>query len=551
MEVFEKTYCDYAFLNGKVITADNQNSISDAIAVKGNKVLWVGTNDEVNRLISEKSRVFNLDGRTVMPGVNDTHFHPILSGLLGDELDSGMINTNFKHCPTLESMFEKLRYAVSQKSKGEWISMMGYEPLLFQDEKRHPTIAELDEIAPENPVHCMHGGGHICMYNTKALEHLGIFKPEDADKWPADEVEVVDGKLTGQLRGHTHFKLWGKVEYTAEMQTNAAMKSYQKCIENGITSIGDMGECGRTSYRLMQKLSKDRKFKVRVNMGLHSIFGKEYSLSDNEHWMSLGFTTGLGDEYFRVGPCKFMIDGGSGGPSCATRQPYSHQPEMVREKGWNRQECSDYLWQIFQSGNQATAHAIGDEAIEYMVEGYERCYESDPEKVRELRNRIEHCTLVDQDLIDRMAKMNICPSVNAGMVQMLGANYMKFYGERNTYLGALRSMIDAGVMCSLHSDSPSGPIGLNTIDGAVNRYDRVQNVQCDKTQAVTVLEAIKIATFNGAYSSFEENIKGSLENGKLADLIVLSDDILSIDPMLINQLKVELTMIDGEIVYQA
>lgn len=551
MEALKRNWCDTAFLNGKVITVDADDRICEAVGIKDNKILWVGTDEEVREFIHEDTKVYDLKGRTLMPGINDTHFHPILNGLLGTTLDSGMIDTTKKNCPTLASLFDKLKEAVSQREKGQWISMMGYEPLLFEDEKRHPTLEELDAIAPDNPVHCMHGGGHICMYNTKALEHLEIYGPEDAENFPPDEVEVADGKLTGQLRGHTHFKLWGKVDYTEEMQTRAAMKSYEKCIENGITSIGDMGEAGKTSYKLMQRLTHEKKFKVRVSMALHSIFGKEYSLAENGSWMDLGFTTGLGDEYFRVGPSKFMIDGGSGGPSCATREPYSHDPTMVREKGWTRQETSDYLWDIYQSGNQATAHAIGDEAVEYMIEGYERCFADDPEKVRSLRNRIEHCTLVDQDLIDRMARMNIIPSVNAGLVQMLGANYMKFYGERNAYLGALRSMLDAGVKCSLHSDAPSGPVGLNTIDGAVNRYDRVQNVQCDTTQAVTPAEAIRVATYNGAYSTFEEEIKGSLEPGKLADMIVLSDDILSIDPMDIVDLKVDLTMIDGEIVYEA
>ena len=141
------------------------------------------------------------------------------------------------------------------------------------------------------------------------------------------------------------------------------------------------------------------------------------------------------------------------------------------------------------------------------------------------RHRIEHCTLVDQDLIDRMAKMNICPSVNAGLVFKLGANYAKFYGpERNKYLGALKSMMEAGIKCSLHSDAPSGPCGLECIDGAVNRYDHVQNVQCDRTQAVSVMDAIRCATINGAYSSYEENIKGSLEVGKDADITVWDDD---------------------------
>lgn len=543
--------CDHAFLNGSVVSVDATDTIHEAIGIKGNRILWAGTNEEVREFIGEDTIVHDLQGKTLMPGINDTHFHPILSGLLGSTVDSGMIDTTTKNCPTLAEMFNKLRKALETREPGQWVSMMGYEPMLFKDEQRHPTLRELDEIAPENPVHCMHGGGHICMYNSRALEQLGIFSAEDAAKFPKDEVEVVDGKLTGQLRGHTHFKLWGKVDYTEDMQTRAAMKSYQLCIENGITSIGDMGEAGKTSYRLMQKLTRQRQFKVRVNMALHSIFGKEYSLTDNDHWMELGFTSGLGDEYFRVGPSKFMIDGGSGGPSCATREPYSHDPDMVREKGWGRQETSDYIWKLYQAGNQITAHAIGDEAIEFMIEGFERCFQDDPEFFRSMRHRIEHCTLVDQDLVDRMAKMNICPSVNAGLVQMLGANYMKFYGERNQYLGALRSMLDAEVMCSLHSDSPSGPVGLNTLDGAVNRYDRVQNVQCDRTQAVTVLEAIRVATCNGAYSTFEEGIKGSLEPGKLADLIVLSDNILEIDPMDIVGLTVELTMIDGEIVYKA
>ena len=207
------------------------------------------------------------------------------------------------------------------------------------------------------------------------------------------------------------------------------MKSYETAIQNGITSVGDMGECGPVSYRTMQRLTREIKFKIRVNMAIHSIFGKPFSKEENDHWMGLGFTTGLGDAHFRVGPCKFMIDGGSGGPSCATREPYSHDPTLVREKGWGRQETIDYIKALADAGNQATAHAIGDEAVEYMVEGYEALYAEDPEKTKARRHRIEHCTLVDQDLIDRMAKMNICPSVNAGMVQYLGANYMKFYGD--------------------------------------------------------------------------------------------------------------------------
>jgi len=151
-----------------------------------------------------------------------------------------------------------------------------------------------------------------------------------------------------------------------------------------------------------------------------------------------------------------------------------------------------------------------------------------------------------------MAKLNICPSVNISAIQKLGSKVSEYYGgeERSRYLCAIKSMLDAGVVCSLHSDYPSYETGIAMIDAAVNRYDRTSNIQCDRTQAVSVLKAIRCATQNGAYATHEENIKGSIAPGKFADMIVLSDDITAIDPMDINNLKVDLTMIDGKVVYE-
>jgi len=546
--LFDFSYVDIAFKNGKVILVDENDGLAEAVAVKGNKIVFAGTNEDLEKIIDEKTKVIDLKGRTLMPGINDTHFHPILTGMIGTELDSAMVDTFNRNCKSLADMLELVKKVAKIKKPGEWISMMGYEPSLFP-EQRHPTIEELDNAAPDNPVHCMHGGGHICMYNSKALEYLDVYGPEDAEKYPEHEVEVKDGKLTGMVRGHTHFKLWSSVVYTEEQQRVAAMKSYKLLIENGITSISDCGECGATSYHVMQKLCRERTFKVRSNMFLHSIFGKPYSYADVERWLALGFMSGLGNEYFRVGTLKFMIDGGSGGPSCLTREPFSHDPDLPREKGWEREEVAEYIKRLNAAECQVTAHAIGDEAIEYMVEGYEKAFVDNPRP--DLRHRIEHCTIVDQDLVERMAKLNLCPSVNVSSIQKLGSKFKKFYGEeRNKYIAAIRSMIDAGVMCSLHSDKPSYETGMALLDAAVNRYDRSVNEQCDKTQAVTVMEAIRCMTYNGAYATFEENIKGSIEPGKLADLTVLSEDILAIDPMELYNVKVDMTMIDGEIVYE-
>ena len=543
---FDFSYVDIAFKNGKVITVNEKDEICEAVAIKGNKIVFVGSNEDLEKIIDEKTKVYDLNGRTLMPGMIDTHIHPFLIGLLGTDPDSPMISLFGDRIKSIADIKNEIDKVLAIKKPGEWVSMWGYEaPNLI--EKRDPTIEELDAFAPENPVQCMEGSGHKSMFNSKALETIGIYTAEDAKKYPEGDVEVKDGKLTGMVYGVTLFLLWSKVEYSAAAMEKAALYSNDLFIKNGLTSIHDMGACDKPSYHAMQKLCRERKFKPRVYMALHSIYGKPFSKEDNAHYLALGLTPGLGDEYFKIGSNKFMIDGGSSGPSCYTREPYDHDPTMHRETAWTKDEVADYIKLINDAEGQATAHAIGDGAVEWMVEGYEKAFETNPRP--DLRHRIEHCTLTDQDLIDRMAKMNICPSVNAGIVAKNGGNYERFYGKRNDYFGALKSMIDAGMKPSLQSDAPSGPFGIECLDGAINRYDRVRNIQCNQKQAVSVLEAIRIATLYGAYGAYEENIKGSLEVGKLADMIVLSDDILSIDKMDIINLKVDLTMIDGEVCY--
>ena len=165
---------DTAFINGSVITVNEKDEIAEALGIAGNRIACVGAGRDIEQFVTENTRVIDLAGRTLMPGIIDTHFHPILTGLLGSHHDSGMIDTTRSQCGSLSEMLDMLREAAGRKKPGEWISMMGYEPELFSDERRHPTICELDAIAPENPVHCMHGGGHICMYNTLASHILTL-----------------------------------------------------------------------------------------------------------------------------------------------------------------------------------------------------------------------------------------------------------------------------------------------------------------------------------------------------------------------------------------
>jgi predicted amidohydrolase YtcJ len=545
---FDFSYVDIAFKNGKVITINGNDDIEQAVGIKGNRIVFVGSNEDLEKIVDDTTRIIDLGGRTLSPGFIDTHYHPILNGFFGNNEDAAIINTGYANCKSIKDILALIKKAAAKRPAGQWISMMGYDQNRIE-EKRHITIEELDEAAPDHPVQCMRTCGHVCIYNSKALEAIGVKEAADALKYAKDEIVVENGKLTGMVKDHTHFYLWSKVVYTEEQQTKAAMKSNQLLLENGITSVHDAGECDAPSYKIMQRLCRERKFKPREYMMLHSIFGKPVSLTDNDHFLALGLQSGIGDAHFKIGTCKFMIDGGTSGPSCATREPYSHDPDMPGILGWEREETAEYIKKLNDAGCQISAHAVGDLAIEFMVEGYEKAFLTNPRP--EARHRIEHCAIVDQDLIDRMAKLNICPSCNPGFLSWNGRNYTKFYGDRMKFFMALRSMIDAGIKVSLASDAPSGPMeSMTLLDSCVNRCDRITDEPVDQTQAISILEAIRLYTYNGAYSSYEEDVKGSIETGKYADLIVLSEDILSCRKDKIRDVKVDMTMIDGVIEYE-
>ncbi|MGL4483451.1 MAG: amidohydrolase family protein, partial [Anaerovoracaceae bacterium] len=231
---------DLLFYNGNIISLDDEDNVYFAVGIKKNKIAYLSKDtiflsnsksaenspSSIKQYLSKNNisykKTINLKWRSLVPGFIDSHYHPILAGLIGDSIDSPIINVFPDKCKSLDELLEIISTAAENNMKTRrWVSLMGYEPSIFS-ENRHPTIAELDTASPNYPVHCMHGGGHICMYNSKALEFLGIYSAEDAKKYPKDEVEVIDGKLTGLLRGHTHFLLWSKVHYSEEAQIAAA-----------------------------------------------------------------------------------------------------------------------------------------------------------------------------------------------------------------------------------------------------------------------------------------------------------------------------------------
>lgn len=541
---FDFSYADYAFVNGKIITVNAHDDIAEAVAVKNNKIVYVGDGKGLAQIIDSKTNVIDLKGRALTPGFIDCHFHPILYGFFG----ATTIDITYPNVKSIAEIQEIIRKETVKKKQGEWIKLWGYDQNKLV-EKRHVTIDDLDAVAPDNPVQCMRTCGHIGIYNTLGLAAGGINCPEDAAKFGKNEIVTENDKLTGMAKDSANFFLWSKVAYTDEEMWTALKKSNDLLLKAGVTSIHDPGEFDAQSFGIMQIACRERTFKPRVYAMLHSVFGKPFSMKDCDHFLALGLHSGIGDEYFKLGTLKIMIDGGTSGPSCATRAPYSHDPNLPGILAWNQDEVDEIIEKVNNAGCQMTAHAVGDLAVEMMVNGYEKALAKHP--VRDPRHRIEHCGITDEDLIGRMAAMQIIPVSNPGFITINGSDYHRYYGNRVNYMFAARSYIDAGLRPVIGSDAPTCDESvMRGLDGSVNRIDRKTGETIGANQRISMKEAIRLYTINGAYASYEENIKGSIEVGKLADLVILSQDISTYPPEEVMAIQVDMTMIDGEIVYE-
>ena len=537
-------YADRVFKNGRIVTVDEKDSVCSALAVKGRYILCVGEPENMASLIGPDTEVIDLKGRTMTPGFIDAHCHPILSGLMGDVIKD-------IYYPGVKSI-RQIKEIIAQEAKkvpeGTWIKLWGYDANKVE-EKRHVTIEDLDEAAPNHPVQCLQASGHLIVYNSLAFRMAGI-TAEDRKGFKDDEIIVENGKLTGMTQDLGAFYLWSKVGYTREEMQIALDKMNRELLAFGVTSVHDPGEFDAPSYRMMQESCRNRSFKPRVYEMLHSVYGKPFSRKDVDDFIGLGLVSGLGDEYFRFGTCKFMIDGGTSGPSSLMRENYSHEPEKNGVMSFTQDEVDELIAKIHDAGCQASAHAVGDAAVDMMLEGYENAQKANYRPPEEHRHRIEHCAFADHETIKRLKEMGIIPAVNPAFLTIHGSNYNKFYGERTQRFAALRDMIDAGVRACITSDSPSADANvMRGIDAAVNRRDWQSGEYVGKNQAVSVLEAIRCYTINPAYASFEEKIKGSLEPGKLADMVIFDRDILSCPKEELRDVKVDVTIMDGKDVY--
>lgn len=531
-------YVDLVFLNGQVITVNEQNDIAEAVAVKENRIVAAGTNQQVKQWIGDQTKIIDLQGKSLLPGFIDSHLH--LTGYGTNRLG---VNCKESNIQSLNDIFIELKKNAAKTPKGKWVRAWGFNEAKIE-EQRYPTRWELDEISTGHPIMISRTCGHISVVNSKALEmaNIGKHTPDpEGGKFVRDE----QGVPTGVLFENAHMSLFQMAEFTEEELRKGMTLASNDFIAAGITSIHDAGGYGPDNLRVMQQAVKAGDVKVRI-------YAMVCALNHSEEFVAkmiqAGIITGLGDERFKIGPAKVFTDGSSSGPTIATRDPYTSNKDNYGIMYFTQEELNQVLGNAHENGFQITAHAQGDRAIEMVLNCIEESLKKHPRT--DHRHRIEHAGITMPDLLKRMKDLGVVPIPNPPFFYEFGDGYVKNYGERVNHMYPVRDFIDNGIIAAGSSDCPVTDYSpLFGIHVAVNRKSGSGQV-IGGNQRFNVLEAIKLYTWNGAYASFEEQIKGSIEVGKLADLVVLNERILDVSEDKIKDIQVQMTLIGGEMVYQ-
>ncbi|MGG0288282.1 amidohydrolase [Peribacillus butanolivorans] len=531
-------FADLVLVNGQVITSNMEYDVNEAVAVTDDLIVAVGKNEEVKRLIGSQTEVVDLAGRSLVPGFIDSHLHITLFG-------TNKLGVSCKE-PTIESLHDVLKEIekkVNETPIGNWVRVWGFNETKIS-ENRYPSRKELDLISSNHPIILRRACGHISVVNSKALEIAGI---DEHTPDPEGGIVVRDevGVPTGVLIENAQMPYYELADYTHEELLQGLMMASNDFIASGITSIHDAGVSSPENFRVMQEAVRNGLVQVRT-YAIVSTINKSEEFVDK--MIKAGISTGLGDEKFKIGPAKVFTDGSSSGPTAAMREPYTDNSEYSGILYFSQEELNRILGEAHKKGFQITAHAQGDRAIEMMLNCIEEALKKHPRKNH--RHRIEHAGITMPDLVERMRQLEVIPIPNPAFFLEYGDGYIKSYGERVNYMYPVRDFIDKGIIAAGGSDSPVTSFNpLLGIHGAVNRKSSTgQDV--GGNQRIGVLEAIKLFTWNGAYASFEENIKGSIEIGKLADLVVLNGAILDVPTDQIKDMQVDYTIIGGKVVFQ-
>ncbi len=530
---------------------DKNGSRFEAVAVEDGMITCVGTNEKVQNFTGEECEVYNLQGKTMLPGFNDSHLH-LLS--YGYSLEVADLND----CHSLEEMKDRLRRYIRENNiqPGEWVEGRGWDQNQF-DTGKMPTRADLDEEFGAYYVVLTRTCAQISVVTTNVLKLAGIFeKPEPVEGGMilTDENHVATGVLTG-LATEIVYRIIPKLG--VERIKKCILAACNRYISAGMTSTQtDDFELLRAGHfteilRAYEELSRDGLLPMRVNLMLHLATEEEL-----REFLDLGYKTGDGDPYFKIGPFKTITDGSLGGRTAALREPYSDNPEGMEENigemYLSKEELDTLTQMAFDNGLQLVSDGIGDRAMRSVLDAFIKIIEKHPEE--DLRFCIDHCQITTDGIIEDFAKYHIIGGLELVFLASDIAIVEKRIGKRRADMSYnWKRFKDLGVTIAAGSDSPVEEYSpLHGIYAAVTRctYGKEPEGGYNAAQKITIDDGIRAFTTGPAYATFEDGCKGTIEEGKYADFVILEQDLYDTDPMDLMDIQVAMTVVGGKIVYE-
>lgn len=526
---------DIVLLDGNILTMNNDLPRAQAVAIRGNSIISVGTNKKVKPFIGEETKLIDLEQKLVIPGLIDTHVHPFGAGRALTILDLKGLSK--------EQILDKVARKAKEIEKGAWIEGRGWDQG-FWKEKKFPTRYELDAVAPDNPVALTRIDGHSGWYNSKALRLSNIDK-DTKDPEGGRILRDAQGEPTGMLideaMGLIKREKYGEGLEEKETYIKLAMEQFRKW---GVTGIHDAG-ADRESLQVYEKLRRKGELPVRVYTMVSA--GSDAF----PEYLSQGPQVDSKDYFLTVRSVKMLIDGALGSRGALLFEPYSDSPDTSGLQMMKEEEAYSIIKRSLEKGFQVCTHAIGDKGVHIMLNLYQRALEENP--VENHRFRIEHASVIQKEDLPRFKELKVIASMQPVFLGEYGRWSEDRLGlERAKCVLPFRQLLDAGVIIAGGTDTPASDDGnpfINFYTAVARKSPYGVPEEWHGKEKVTREEALRMLTIDAAYAAFEEDIKGSIEAGKLADLVVLSQDIMKIDEEEILNTEVLMTILDGKIIY--
>lgn len=560
----DELFADLVLTNGRIVTVDKDDAIAEAVACKGEKIIKVGTDEEIEAYTGKNTKVIDLGGKLVTPGFVDTHVHFSSGGRRVRTVD-------LRYVRSIDALIEELRKKAETLPKGRWVQGYGYNESKLK-EKRYPNRYDLDKASTDHPISVTRQGGHDGIrVNSLALELAGISK-DTPDPEPPSYIErdPETGEPLGNLREEGAKPVLDLIAQepviTKEEMKEGLVKTNQLFLSWGITSIQEPG-APMDFIPMYQELLNEGRLHVRNSFLIAApTLGRSYHRNERYQLavdlsVEAGYMTHFGDNHLKFAGIKLGHDGSMSAGNCAVYEPYLNYPtpdnygvvhgytnEELRD-GRALAEFSPIVVKLHNAGMRCGIGAIGDRGIDFFLDAIEVAHKQNPRK--DARHSLEHCSLPTEAALERMKRMDVTSSTSVGFGWELGDQHRGFMGmERMKRYMPMRSFKEMDIVASGNADWPV--CSANPMEGihvCVNRTSETGQ-DLSKVQAISVMDAIRVYTWNGAYITFEEAIKGSIEPGKLADFAILDTDILACDPAEIVRTKVLMTIVDGRVVYE-